>query len=187
MPIAISVNMFRLRVSKRLPAAHEEWPACPQYDRRRESELHGVRERRIDPIVRAGEVRAHFEDEDRDRQRKTDPEPARHVDKFGIRTGVAARELRLERHAADRAGAGTELSDLRMHRTRVDGAFGDRLRLARAQIFLRIVDEFRAAAGRAEIIGVAVIIGAVLGGVRIDRHAADGVDGAACRRVCVMA
>ena len=76
---------------KRLPAAHEEGPACPEHDRRRESELHGVRESRIDPIVRAGEVRAHFEDKDRDRQRKTDPEPARHVDKFGIWTGVAAR------------------------------------------------------------------------------------------------
>ena len=73
-----------------------------------------------------------------------------------------------------------------MHRAGVDGAFGDRLRLVRAQIFLRIVDEFRAAAGRAEIIGVAVIVGAVLGAVRIDRHAADGVDRAACRRVVLM-
>ena len=132
---------------QRLPAAHEEGPAGPQYDRRSESELHVVRERLIDPIVCAGDVRAHFEHEDGDREHKADPEPACHVDKFGVWSGIAPRELRLERHPADWAGAGTDLPDLRMHRTCVDRAFGNGLRLARAEIFLRIVDEFRPAAG----------------------------------------
>ena len=45
--------------------------------------------------------------------------------------------------------------------------------------FCGIGDEFGAAAGRAEIIGVAAMIGAVLGGVRIDRHAADRIEDAA--------
>src|SRR5262249_651755 len=132
---------------QRLPAAYEERPAGPENDRRGESELHVVRECRIDPVVRA-----HFEDEHGDREWKTDPEWARHVDKLGIRSGVAPGELRLERHAADRAEARTDLLDLRMHRAGIDRAFGNGLRLAPAEIFLRIVYEFGAAAGRAEII-----------------------------------
>ena len=76
---------------------------------------------------------------------------------------------------------GPDLADLRMHRAGVDRAFDDRLRLALAEIFLRVGGEFGAAAGRAEIIGVAAMIGAVLGGVRIDRHAADRID---ARRRC---
>ena len=45
-PCAISVNMLRLRVTTRLPAAHEERPAGPQHHRRRERELDPVRQRR---------------------------------------------------------------------------------------------------------------------------------------------
>src|SRR5262249_9323510 len=111
---------------------------------------------------------------------------ARHVDKLGVRSGVAAGEFRLERHTADRAGARTDLPDLRVHRAGIDRAFGDGLRLAQVEILLRIAYEFRPAAGRAEIIGMALIIGAVRDVMRIDRHVAHGIDRAACRCMVVM-
>jgi hypothetical protein len=72
-----------------------------------------------------------------------------------------------------------------MHRAGVDGAFCDRLRLAFAEISLRVVDEFRAAAGRAEIVGMTTVLRTVLGRVRIDRHATDGIDDAP-RGIAVM-
>ena len=81
---------------------------------------------------------------------------------------------------------GPVLPDFGMHRAGVDGAFDHRLRLARAQIFLRVGDELGAAARIAEIIGVAAIVGAVLGGMRIDRHAADRIEDAAFGRRVVM-
>ena len=59
-------------------------------------------------------------------QREADPEAARHVDQLGVRPASARREHRLERHAADRAGARADLADLRMHRAGVDRAFGHR-------------------------------------------------------------
>ena len=45
-------------------------------------------------------------------ERKADPEPARHVGEFGIGAAVGGGDLRLQRHAADRAGAGADLPDL---------------------------------------------------------------------------
>ena len=50
-----------------------------------------------------------------------DPEAPPHVEIFGARPLVARDHLRLERHAADRAGAGALLPDLRMHGAGVDG------------------------------------------------------------------
>ncbi len=119
---------------------------------------------------------AHLQRHHRQRQHEPDPEPARHVDEFGIGAAVGGGHFGFERHAADRAGAGPDLADLRMHRAGVDRAFDDRFGFALAQIFLRIGDELGSAAGRAEIIRVAVMLGAMLGGVRIDRHAADRID-----------
>ena len=55
-----------------------------------------------------------------------------------------------------------------------------------AKIFFGVCNEFGAAAGRAKIVVLAAIVGAVFGRVRIDRHAADRVDRAACRRVLMM-
>ena len=48
------------------------------------------------------------------------------------------------------------------------------------KIFLWIGNEFGSAAGRAEIITVPAMLGAVLGTVRVDRHAANGVEDARC-------
>ena len=69
------------------------------------------------------------------------------------------------------------LPDLRMHRAGIDRALRHRLGLAlfRREIFLRIGGEFRPAPGAAEIIGVAFVIVAVLGAMRIDGHAADWI------------
>ncbi len=130
----------------------------------------------------AGEVDAHLQHEHRQRQHEADPEPARHVDEFGIGAALGGSNLRLQRHAADRAGAGADLPDLGMHRAGVDRAFDDGFGRARAQIFLRVGEEFGFAAVAAEIIRVALVIGAVLGGRRIDRHAADRIERAGGRR-----
>ena len=161
---------------QRLRAAHEERPAGPQHHRRGEGELDVIRQRRLDPIVRPDEVPAHFQHHHGQRQDEADPEPARHVGELGIGAAVGGGDLGLQSHAADRAGAGADLPDLGMHRAGVDGAFDHRLGFALAQIFLRVGDELGAAAGGAEIIGVAAVIGAMLGGLRIDRHAADRID-----------
>ena len=45
----------------------------------------------------------------------------------GFGAGSAAGIVRLERHAADRAGARADLADLRMHRAGVDRACGNGL------------------------------------------------------------
>ena len=76
-----------------------------------------------------------------------------------------------------------------MHRAGIGRAFDDRFGFALAQIFRRVGDEFRFAAGRAEIIRMAVVRGLVLGGMRIDRHAADRIEHAALSgsRVVVLA
>ena len=51
-----------------------------------------------------------------------DPEAPRHVGEFGIGSALGGDDVRLERHAADRAGARAVLPDLRMHRAGVDRA-----------------------------------------------------------------
>jgi hypothetical protein len=63
-----------------------------------------------------------------------------------------------------------------MHRTGVDGACGQRgFRLGLVEIFGRIGREFGAAAGRAEMEGLAMMLEAVLRGHRVDAHAADWI------------
>ncbi len=169
----------------RLRAAHEEGPAGPQHDRRGKDELHpvGLRRRKQMP---AEQVPAHFQRHDRHCQQQPDPEPAGHVDKLGIGTGVRGRHFRFERHAADRTRAGALLPHLRMHRAGENRAGGHRsggLPRRRAEILSRIGGEFRPAAGRAEEVGFTAMDVAMRRLGRIDRHAADGVLGfsAGCR------
>ena len=125
----------------------------------------------------ADEMSAHFQDDGRQREHEADPEAARHVGEFRIGRRVEARDLRLQRHAADRAASRADLADLRMHRAGVDRAFRHGgLRLA---VFLEISDgiggEFGSAAGRAEMEGLAAIIEAMLAGRGVHGHPADGV------------
>ena len=126
MPIAISVNMLRLRVTTDCqPRTKNGQPAHSTTGVANASwiQLDSVA---IDPAMRADEMRAHLQDDDRKRQHEADPEAARHVGELGIGPAVGGRELGLERHAADRAGAGADLPDLRMHRAGVDRAFRHR-------------------------------------------------------------
>src|SRR5581483_11257318 len=134
-----------------------------------------------------GEMSAHFQHKDRCRQHKPDPEPPRHVGEFGVRPAIQARDLRLQRHAADRTAAGADLTYLGMHRAGVDGACGQRrLRLLwLVEIFCRICREFGATSGRAEMERFAVMLEAVLRRRRIDAHAADGIANLA-RTISVM-
>lgn len=126
----------------------------------------------------ADEMAAHFQNHCRHSEREADPEPARHVREFGIGRIVEARDLRLQRHAADRAASGPDLADLRMHRAGIDRAFGHGG--LRPALFLQIADgigrKLGAATGRAEMEGLAAIVEAVLAGRRVDLHAADRVE-----------
>ncbi|MCY1310904.1 hypothetical protein D9M68_751760 [compost metagenome] len=65
---------------------------------------------------------AHLERQHGQCQNQPDPEPPPHVDKLRAWTHVGRDDLRLERHAADRAVAGAELAYLRMHWASVDHA-----------------------------------------------------------------
>jgi hypothetical protein len=53
-------------------------------------------------------------------ERQSDPETPAHFDEFLVWPGVGHGHHGLERHATYRAGAGADLSHLRMHGTRVD-------------------------------------------------------------------
>ena len=110
---------------QRLPAAHEERRARPQHHGRGERELNPVRDVLGDEAMSSDQVRSHLQDEYRRGQRKADPETAGHIGEFGIGAGIGGGDLRLECHAADRAGAGADLADLRMHRAGVDRAGGN--------------------------------------------------------------
>jgi hypothetical protein len=150
---------------ERLPAANEERPARPQHDRCRKHELDPVRQCRVDPVVRTGEMAAHFQNHRRRGEHRANPETASHVEQFGIGGGIEACDLRLQRHAADRAGAGSDLADLRMHRAGVDPAGGN-VGLGRGSGFVEICagvgGEFGAATGRAEMKGLALVSEAML-------------------------
>ncbi len=115
------------------------------------------------------------------RQSKADPEAPRHVDEFVVRAAIGARDQGLQRHAADRAGAGADLTDLRMHRAGIDRAFRLRLLVHRVPILVGIGPELGLAASRTEVPGLTLVLGAIFRRLRIDVHAADGVPGHACR------
>ena len=129
--------------------------------------------------VEAGKVAAHLKRDDRKRQHEADPEPARHVDQLVVGPRLGADEHRLKGHAADRAGARADLPDLGVHRTGVDSPFRALARPSPRhrgiEVAGRIGHELLAAPRRAEIVGLAVVLGPVLGRVRIDEHPAHRV------------
>ena len=171
---------------ERLPAAHEERPAGPQHDRRRQHELQPVRQLLADQRCRSNEMPAHLQHDDRQRRARARSRtaascrPARDWARLSAR-----RQLRLERHAADRAGARARPGGSRDASGRCRSCLpapARRRRCAGLEILRRIGHELGAAAGRAEVVGAAAAwswrCGVV---VRIDRHAADRIDGV-CRR-----
>jgi hypothetical protein len=135
--------------------------------------------------VQVGQVPAHFERNDRNRQNEADPEPPRHVDEFRARTALGRSHERLQRHAADGAITGAGLPDLWMHRAGVDRPLGNgggrRLLGFRTNIFGGIGCKFFPAFGGTEIIRATPIGMAMEARVRIDCHAADRIDCAGCR------
>ncbi len=165
---------------ERAPAAHEERPAGPQHDGRRECQLDDVRpcsarsSRQCRYNVRPFPAR-------RPAALATRPIQKRRVmsRSSGLGTAVAVDGHGFERHAADRAGAGADLPDFRVHRAGVDRVFialRQRRRCGgRLEIFLRIGGKFAAAAGRTKIVGVMPVIVAMPALRRIDRHAADRI------------
>ena len=115
--------------------ALEERPAAPQH--------HGGREHELEPGEGAGgdgvleglardQVR-HGHGHHGDGQRQPDPEPARHVPELGARLLLERDGPGLERHAADRAGAGLLPHDLRMHGAHPLGARGRGLDIDRLE------------------------------------------------------
>ena len=75
--------------------------------------------------------------------------------------------------AAARAGARPVLPDFRMHGAGVDRSFDDGLRRLLAEIARRVGN---ATAGGTEVIGAPGMLGAMRRRMRIDTHAADGID-----------
>ena len=113
-------------MNDRRPGALEEGPAGPQDYRRREGELDQGRDAgRDDPVQpERGDMAAHLQDKDRQRQDEAGPESAAHVLQLGVRRRLRRRGDRLKTHAADGAGAGLRLANLGMHGAGEDRARG---------------------------------------------------------------
>src|SRR3546814_16424168 len=71
------------------------------------------------------DMAAHLEDEYRQSEDEADPEAPGHVDQLIAGAALGAHSRRLERHAADRTGAGMVLPNFRVHGERPDRPFGD--------------------------------------------------------------
>ena len=167
---------------ERGPAALEEGPACPQHDWRGKGELYPRRPAHRHEMQPC-HLRAHRDEQQRHRQHSADPEAAGEIEEFGVGAAICARLGGLERHAANRAGAGRIAPDFRMHRAgprRRRG--GDRQsRGLRLQISFGIGDELCPATGTAEMIARILMFGMMRGRARIDVHPAHGVGhGARC-------
>ncbi len=177
--------MLSLRGDEGPPAALQERPPAPEDHRRRQHQLGPAGGARAHPgLHRQPEHRPHGDDEERHGQRRADDKAAAEVDKLRVRPLMDIRHaLRLQRHAADRAGAGADLLDLGMHRAGVDRARRRRRRRRsrpRPRVPPGIGLELRLAAGRAEMDRRAVVHRLVARGGRIHRHAADGVADRRC-------
>ena len=160
-----------------LPAAHEEWPATPEYYWCREDELDPVRSLLVVQVIEPEHVATHLERRHRHSQSGPNPEPPLHVDQLVAWPFVEARLFRLQCHAADRTTSRPDLPDLRMH-----GAGVDRPRrrcrcrpLARHHILRRIGDELLAALRRTEVVCRALVRRPMRGRFRVDLHSANRI------------
>ena len=128
--------------------------------------------REVSASMPAGDdMLGHRHDEQRHGERDADPEPPRHVAQLGVALVAGGRRHRLERHAADRAAARPLAHDLGVHRAGPQRASrrlcGGDARLVAGEA-LGFGDEPLAAAGAAEEILVAGMLGAVARGRRVD-------------------
>ena len=104
-------------IHKRGPKSLKERPAAPEHNRSRKSEL--------DPVkgcghkVQAERLAEHPQNEQRHGKHGADPEAQTHGVVFRVRFYFGEHIHGLERHAADRASAGADLDNLRMHRAGV--------------------------------------------------------------------
>ena len=143
--------------------------------------------RRSQPAIdRHAQHRQHRDQKHRQRKGGGDPEPPGQAAEFGIVIPrVELQGFRLQVHAALWAGAGADLLDLRVHRAGVDGigaagrCVGCRaVRPAAGRRHRKELSghELPAAALGAEVENDAVAKCAC-GGLLVDGHAADGIDG----------
>ncbi len=164
---------------QRRPAALEKRPAGPERHRGCEDQLYPVGGLGSHDLHQAAHMSAHLQDEHRDGEGQTDPEPAAHMRQLGIGSAVGGHRGRLQRHPADRADARPDLPDLRMHGTGVDGA-GRRLRtcvLPGLQMTERVSFELGPAGSRTEEIGPACVLRMVGRRRRIDAHPTHRIEG----------
>ena len=170
MPIAISVNMLRLRVDQRMPAAHEKRRTRPQHHRRRQRQRNPVRPRcggtmaspaRWLPISSAntGSV-------------STSAIQNRRVMSISSGSGASSSETCSGSSAMPQIGQlpGPDLPHLGMHRTGVDRAGGRRAAPAGAACrnFSGSASKRSRQRAAAEEVVLAFVRDAMRGGRRID-------------------
>ena len=135
---------------------------------------------------------AHVQHDDRERQRKPDPEPPRHVGKLGIGAGVGASASRA-RAPCRRSGrspgrpAGSPDASGRCRSCPAGIGLRRASRFGRVEIFRGIGGEFRAAAGRAEVVGLARCAwrcGVVCGSTVMPQTGSSAASAAACHARC---
>jgi len=162
----------------RRPAAMEERPCRPQHHGRRQREFQIERQRFPQPLPDwQPQHRRHGQHQQRNGSAGADPEPAGEIDQLMVRAFPDAVH-RLQRHAADRAGARPFLHDLGVHRTGVHGVLRCRLLLSllvARQVEIGIAPELVMAAGRAEMKFRPLIGEARFALVQRHAHAADRI------------
>ena len=186
MPSAISVNMFRLRLTHRGPAALRRTASRPTA-RPASRARAGPRSCAPPAAHAAAAARAASRDHRTTRtgsagERGTSQKRRVMSASSGFASASARDRARLERHAADRAGARRVAHDLRVHRA---GVLGRARRSAgvpvrrcgrRVEIARGVGGELVAAARVAEAVGDAgVLERTALGMGGIDRHPAHGI------------
>ena len=108
--------------AKRLGSANQQGPSAPKHNRRRQRQLQPTKHRLAHPIRDPqSDHRPHRDHEQWHRQRDANPKATLHVGVLIIFTLVIQRDdLRLQVHPTNRAVAGADLLDFRVHRAGVD-------------------------------------------------------------------
>jgi hypothetical protein len=131
----------------------------------------------MDETVDIYEMTSHLQHKYRQRQHQPDPEPPRHIDQLVVGSCVGSCHSGLESHAADRAGTGTHLTDLRVHRAGINRALRDG-RHCRSLVFKvmhRVGSKFCLAARGAKIVGAVPVLVVMRCRRWIHGHAADRI------------